>query len=85
MVGCLGVLEDAGVLLVAEVLQIDAQQGRLVTKELGQFLHSARNSYQLAFFMSFFYGEKLHFKFGCSSLILSSGVTISYLSLCLLS
>ena len=53
MVGCLGVLEDAGVLLVAEVLQVDAQQGRLVTKELGQLLHSARNSFQLAFLCPF--------------------------------
>ena len=40
MVDCLGVLEDAGVLLVAQVLQVDAQQRRLVTKELGQLLHS---------------------------------------------
>ena len=40
MVYCLGVFEDAGVLLVAQVLQVDAQQRRLVTKELGQLLHS---------------------------------------------
>ncbi len=34
-----GLLEEAGVLLVAEVLEVEPEEGRLVPKEFCQLLH----------------------------------------------